>query len=164
MIHRADPNWGSHIPMLVKVLPKTIGSVLELGMGISSTPILHALCADQGKVLISLENEKHFVDMFRKYNTVSHDIYLVNDWDKVPHSKHGIVLVDHKPDHRRKVEALKFKDSEFVILHDTEPENDDLYRYSEIYPEFKYRFDYKKFKIHTTVLSNTYDLNFLHST
>lgn len=163
MIHRADPNWGSHIPMLVKVLPRTKGSVLELGMGMSSTPILHALCVDQGKLLVSLESEKHFVDMFRKYETPGHDIYLVEDWDKIPQTKYGVVLVDHKPDFRRKIEALKFKDSDFIILHDTEPENDELYKYSEIYSEFKYRFDYTKFKIHTTVLSNTYDLNFLYN-
>lgn len=146
MIHRADPNWGSHIPMLVKLLPETTGVVLELGMGISSTPLLHALCADQGKFLVSMDDEKHFIDMFRKYETGGHRIYHIKDWNALESTKYGLVLVDHKPDFRRKLEVEKFKDSDFLVVHDTEPENDNLYGYSEIYPLFKYRFDYKNLK------------------
>lgn len=163
MIHRPDPEWGSHIPILIKTVLESEGSVLELGMGISSTPLLHALCADQGKFLLSLDDEEHFVNLFRKYKNDWHDIRLIKDWNELMQSKWGVVLVDHKPDFRRAIEAVKFFDSEFVVLHDTEPENEHLYGYEKVYPHFKHRFDYKKSKVHTTVLSNVHDLNFLHN-
>lgn len=163
MMHRPNPDWGTHIPALVATLAKSKGPVLELGMGISSTPLLHALCFDQNKFLLSVDNDPVFTKMFSKYRSTGHHIELIKDWDEILDGKWGVVLVDHKPDERRAIEAKKFTQSEFVILHDSEPAHNDLYHYDQVYPLFKYRFDYKKASVHATVLSNFHELDFLHN-
>ena len=163
MIHKFDPSWGSHLVPLIKCLEKTSGPVIELGIGISSTPLLHALCFDQGRHLISYDNNPVFIEMFKKYRTIGHDVVLVKDWNEILTKPYSVVLVDHKPEERRKIDVKKFENAEYVILHDSEPDKNDLYHYDEIYPLFKYRFDYTKTQVHTTVLSNLYDLDFLHN-
>ena len=56
------PHWASHYPLLIKVMQITSGDVLELGMGMASTPLLHWLCFDTGRNLISYENNKKYYD------------------------------------------------------------------------------------------------------
>ncbi len=166
MIHANNPDWGSHIPSLIMALQESYGPVLELGMGISSTPLLHMLCFAQDRLLVSYDNEPEFIKSFRKYKSHNHEINLVEDWDKIDLDRAfwGTVLVDHKPDDRRKEEIKRLKDKAmFIVVHDTEPANESLYNYSEIYPLFKHRFDYTKAKVHTTVLSNFHDLNFFRN-
>lgn len=163
MIHRPDPSWGTHIPMLVKLLDCTDGLVVELGLGISSTPLLHTLCAHQGRLLKSYDNDPVFVGMFRKYRTSIHEIDLVEDWDKLEIEPCSIVLVDHKPDIRRVEEVKRLTSAEYVVLHDSEPEHENLYNYKSAYPLFKHRYDYTRFSVHTTVLSNYHALDFLHN-
>lgn len=164
-MHKFRPEWGTHLPVLIKVMQESAGPVLELGLGISSTPVLHAMCQDQNRYLISMDNDKQFIDLFKKYNAPLHSIVHVKDWDKVAFDDvYSVVLVDHKPEERRAIEASKLIESRFVILHDSEPENEHLYHYKDIYPLFKYRFDYNKANVYTTVLSNYHDLNFLHFT
>lgn len=159
-MYRLDPGWGSHIPILIKALDQTVGSVLELGMGHSSTILLHMLCADQGRKLVSYDNNSAFVDMFRKFRTPDHDIQLV-EWDKVDMQtgKHwGTVLVDEGPAEQRIKSIKKLTNADLLVLHDVE---DPLYHYEEIYPLFKYRFDYKKFRTHVSVVSNVQDFIWL---
>ena len=55
------------------------------------------------------------------------------------------------------VDPIRIK-SKYIIIHDTEKRADWHYRFSEIYPLFKYRYDYKAVKPHTSVLSNLVDL------
>lgn len=161
MIHAHHPDWASHIPLLIEALNITEGPVLELGLGISSTPILHMLCLDQNRLLVSYENSPEFVHMFRKYKTNTHIINLIDDWNKaeIDEPYWGVVLVDHKPDERRKEEVKRLVNAKCLVLHDTQPESDDLYKYSEIYPLFKYRKDFTKSKTHATLLSNYHDFS-----
>lgn len=157
-MHKANPDWGTHIPVLIKALEQTTGPVLEMGMGISSTPLLHALCAD--RFLLSMDNDPAFIEMFRKFRTKTHQIELVN-WEDAPIiGKWGVVLVDHKPDSRRKEDIKKLANlAEFLVVHDTQ---DPQYGYEEIYPLFKYRYDFTIHKVHTTVLS-TFNDYFIHN-
>jgi hypothetical protein len=152
MLHKHRPEWGTHIPVLINALRQSEGDVLELGLGISSTPLLHMLCADQDRKLFSFDNDETFIEMFKKYRSGSHQIDLVTDWDSILVRDYGVVFIDHKPDYRRKYDAEKFRNAEFVVLHDSEPNG--LYDYEAIYPLFEFRYDYTKFPTHTTVLSN----------
>lgn len=162
-MHRFRPEWGTHIPALLKALEISKGSVLELGLGISSTPILHAICEHEGRLLVSCDNDKTFTDMFKKYATPTHQIRLVEDWQEVKPEPCGIVLIDHKPEERRAKDIARFAHfAEILVVHDTEPEHEDLYHMQEIMNSFASRLDYVKPTVHTTLLSNYYDLNKLH--
>lgn len=159
-MHRFRPEWGSHIPALLKALELTKGSVLELGMGISSTPLLHAVCEQQDRLLVSCENDQQFIDLFKKYNTVSHQIRFVQDWTEVKPEPCSVVLIDHKPEERRAIEIQRFAYfAEILVIHDTEPEHEHLYNMANIINSFKSKLVFYKNKVHTTLVSNFYDLN-----
>lgn len=153
-----DEDWASHIPVLVRASQITNGPVLELGVGALSTPLLHMLCFDKGVPLVSYENHPGYFNLVRKLNKGTHKIKLITDWDSIePDIKSvnwGFVFIDHAPHERRMIEARKLaNNAEFLIIHDS---SDDLYGtgYGPIYPLFKYRFEYRKSRNHTVVLSN----------
>lgn len=141
------------------------GLVLELGIGLSSTPILHWLCFDKKRGLVSYEGDGEYYRMFKHYRTPSHKIIHVKDWDKIDieHERWSVVLVDHSPHDRRRKEAVRVaNNADFVILHDTEPRWERLYGYNDTkdgaFPLFKYSYTYTKAVPYTSVLSNYIDV------
>jgi hypothetical protein len=155
------PHWGSHLPLLMKIVPITEGSVLELGLGFFSTPVLHWLCYDKKRELVSYDDDVHYVKLFRQFgHSDYHKIFMVEDWDKIPIERlWDVVLIDHR-DSRRRIEAKRLANyAKYVILHDSNPESNPCFRYSEVYPRYKYRHDYTSVRNHVTVLSNFVDLS-----
>lgn len=154
------PHWASHYPLLIKVMQITSGDVLELGMGMASTPLLHWLCFDTGRNLISYENNKKYYDMHIRFHKDWHKIHFVEDWNKIDIIKPwSVALVDHSPARRRREDLKKLANcSQFVIIHDTQPEDNRFYRYERIWPMYKYRYDYTKDKPWTSVVSNFVNL------
>ena len=53
---KIKPAWSSYLPLLIKVLQCSEGPVLELGTGLVSTPVLHWLCFDMGRELVSYDD------------------------------------------------------------------------------------------------------------
>lgn len=166
VVHKADPDWATHIPVLIKALELTDGSVLELGMGIMSTPLMHILCAARDRHLESYDNDGRFFEMFSRFNSEQHFIGLVPswDWDTLDGKKCSVALVDSKPAESRKELIKQLTEAEYIIVHDTQERADEFYGFEEIYPLFKYRYDYTKFANQTIVLSNKHDLHQFHST
>lgn len=162
-INGYDPSWGSHIPVLIDVFNNSEGPVLELGTGPFSTPLLHTLCVENNRMLISYENNPEFFKMHASFINEFHQIKLIDDWDKaeIENTHWGLVLVDHRPAQRRIVETKRLvKNADYIVIHDSEPRLTREYRYDLIYPLFKYRLDYilRPDYAHTTVLSNLRDL------
>jgi hypothetical protein len=155
--------WGSHIPVLMKLLTCTKGEVLELGMGVYSTPLLFWICVDNGRKLVSYENSEKYFSMVGKNNNKLHEAHLIDDWDSIDIEKSwDIVFIDANPMDARVSLAKKVANySKFVVLHDTQPKDEIYYHYQEIYYMFKNRYDYTKFMPYTTVLSNFESLEFL---
>jgi hypothetical protein len=162
------PDWATHIPALIKALEQTTGPVLELGVGISSTPVIHMLCVDMERHLLSFDNDRKYSAVFDKFSSRRdrHEIKHVDDWETIDEeirSRHwGLVFVDHKPLERRVIEIKKLmnplngiEEPDMFVIHDSE---DPAYGYDEIYPLFKYRFDYTKARTKTAVLSNKKEL------
>lgn len=155
------PSDGSHLPILVKLVMMTDGPILELGTGFFSTPMLHWLCAEKRRKLVSYDSSEKFIEVAKNYIADFHEIHLVADWSKINISEHwSIVLVDHAPGQQRKVEMARVaNNADYVIVHDSEPRNDKYYHYSEVAPLYKYRYDYDKVYPHTSVFSNIKDLS-----
>lgn len=134
-----------------------------MGVGPFSTPVMHWLCQDRERLLISYENDKKYFDQHKAFETSLHQIKLVENWDDADiESTHwGVALIDHKPAERRRIDVKRIADkADYIIIHDSEPSQNRYYRYDLIYPLFKYRFDYpnKSGCAYTTVLSNFKDL------
>ncbi len=162
-INGYNPSWGSHIPVLVDVFSNSKGPVLELGIGLFSTPLLHALCVFNKRMLVSYENNPEFFNMHITFVNEFHQIKFIDDWDKmeIENTHWGMAFADHKPAERRIVDIERLaNNSDYVVAHDSEQQLAEQYHYNLIYPLFKYRLDYilSPNYAHTTVFSNLKDL------
>lgn len=152
---------GSHIPLLTKIVEISRKPVLELGVGWSSTPLLHWICKAQGVNLISVESDREWLEKFRSFESdhhklIHHDFNTPLDFG----SGFGVVFVDHRPARKRRSSAQFYADkADFILLHDSELADHPSYKYTPIYGNFKYRYEYKSVgKPYTMILSNTKDV------
>lgn len=156
---------GSHIPILTKVMALSDGPVLEMGMGPFSSPILHWLCLDKKRQLFSYENNPNWFKKNSVFKRHFHKVTFVENWDDVDiENVHwGVVFIDHAPNDRRIVDIKRIANkADYIIMHDSGDYQDEHYRYNEIYPLFKYRYNYERQKPYTTVVSNFKDLSNLN--
>ena len=154
------PHWGSHLPILIKIVQMTKGPILELGVGIVSTPVLHWMCHEANRELVSYELHEGYFDMFKRFQNNYHKMHLPKNWDEAKIERPwDVALIDHNDD-RRATEVKRLANhAKYLIVHDTEDSADHHYGYSKIFPMFKYRHDYPKVPTRTTVLSNFVDLS-----
>lgn len=157
--------WGSHIPILIKVMENTTGDVLEVGMGNYSTPLLHWMCSDKKRNLHSYDNNKGYFDLFQNGLNEYHKIYLVDNFDGVgTNNVWSVAFIDSNPMDGRTPIALALANiAQIIIVHDSEHREERFYHYRKLlFPIFKYRYDYTKFRPNTSVLSNYNTLEFLN--
>lgn len=154
--------YGTHLPCLIKALSKTTRDVLELGTGVFSTPYLRYQCMLSNRLLVSYENYKEWYDFMLKYweSNDNHEINFIKDYSDAPIDREwDVVLIDQTPDISRSEEAIRLKDkAKYIVLHDSNPSNDKVTHYSQVYPHFKYRIDWNSDKNRATVVSNLIDL------
>lgn len=159
-------NWGgssyaTHVPVLMRALVKTTGDILELGVGGHSTPLIVAISRAEKRFAVSYENNLEWFQLakeryIRRYNRIK----FVEDYDDAPIERPwGLAFIDHEPGLRRRVDIARLANyAQIIVVHDTNRKSDKHYKYSEIYPLFKYRKDFTALSPHTTVLSNFVDL------
>lgn len=153
--------WGSHLPVLIKVMEITDGPVLELGGGLYSTPYLHWECSRTGRKLVTIESNPDFYHKLKQYQSDFHDIVFVEDWDDAEiEAEWEVAFIDHDPAERRKTDIARLAyNARYLVVHDTEKKEERFYGYNEIYPLFKHVWKYRGVKPHTSVLSNFVDLS-----
>ena len=149
-------HWGSHLPVLIRLMEMTEGDVLELGTGLYSTPFLHYACLIQGRKLVSYENTPEYFTTYKDYNCPWHQVIFVKDWkDAGIRRKWGLAFIDNAPEESRKDLALKIANwARVIALHDGDPKVDKFTHYSEIIPLFRKNFNYTGQSPNTLVLSN----------
>ena len=153
-------NYFTHLPALMRALALTDGPVLELGMGLFSTPYLHYACKLAGRPLVSYENDAGWAAIFKPYQSAGHSICVVDDWSRGDFVRGwSVVLVDHSPSERRVTEIRSLANlARIIVAHDSNGRWDKHYHYSTIYPLFRYRTDWTGDGRHAVVLSNFVDL------
>ena len=160
---RVSTRYGTHLPCLIKAMEKTKGDVLELGMGVFSTPYLHYQCMLSKRQLVSYENYKSWFDFFTQrygYQDKYHQLIFVNDYKEAHiEKKWDVVLIDQTPDISRSETIRRLANfAEYIVIHDSGPKFDKQYGYDKIYLLFKYRTDWTVDTNNATVLSNFVDL------
>jgi hypothetical protein len=161
---RGHLHWGSHMPVLIRLMELTDGDVVELGTGMYSTPFLHYTCMLQGRKLVSYESDPSYYEIYKDYNCDFHKVIFVEDWEKLDlrrEGRWGVAFIDTNPDLARKGLAKKLRaNTNYVVLHDSQPKDEQWRHYaSEVYPLFRRRYDYTKLMPNTTVLSNFKNIN-----
>lgn len=152
---------ATHIPLLVRVFNLSEGDVLEIGTGWFSTLVLHWMAHLYKRQVYSYESSDYWFDRAKKNESEFHHIVKVKNWDELPSDKHwGMVFIDHSPEARRHVEIERFKDlADYIVVHDTQPEDEAKYQYSQSWKYFKYKKDWTKAIPWTSVVSNTKELD-----
>ena len=152
--------YCSYIPVLVKALNMVDGAVLEMGAGLYSTPLLHWLCFDDDRPLVTYESDKKFYDMIKHCESNFHKVIFVENWDDTHlETDWGVALIDHKPAIRRKEDIKRLAyNTQCIVVHDSQGRSKKHYHYEEIYPLFKYMCGYGKALPQTVVLSNFIDV------
>lgn len=152
---------SSYIPLLLEYVRKTDGPIIELGSGLFSTPLLHWLCIEGGRKLITYESHAGYYEFAKKFKSPNHEVIFVKDWEDLIYPDHAsVALIDHSPNsvekyRQRGHDILKLKDKvDYFILHDTEPEEYEHYKYNLVWPHFRYRRDWKLELPYTSVISN----------
>lgn len=148
-----DPT-STHFPILAACVARTSGPVIELGCGDYSTPMLHLLC--KNRLLVSVESDASWLARYEDLKSPNHELSLVRDWSsasRIEERTWDVALVDHAPGERRVPEIRRLMHrAKFIVVHDTE---DPGYGYETVLPEFRYRYDYKRLRPWTTVVSMT---------
>lgn len=148
------------MPLLIKAVQATDGAVMELGGGTFSTPLLHWLCAESGRTLITYESNFEYFRALKNFQSKNHRICFVENWDNIDLNRHySVVLIDHVAE-RRKIDAVRLKDkADYIIIHDTN--EIEYYGYDkEFWDNFKYRYDWKCTIPFTSIISNFKDINY----
>lgn len=149
---------ATFIQALVRAVMMTRGPVLELGMGLYSTPLLHMLLAPVERELRSVDNNHEWgtracavSDPFRVAG-----YYLATSWDDIDVSgAWDVVLLDLAPGEARMPMLERLRANQqigYVVVHDAEN--------GSFWPFFdKWRFCHHDRRIMpwTTVVSNRYD-------
>jgi len=140
---------------------KTEGSVLELGAGHFSTPILHWMCALKKRELVSYDNQERFVRWSHAYQTDWHSLYYVTNWDNAEIDRPwDVVLVDHSPSERRITDIKRVANlAKYIVIHDSNARYNHHYHYDTVYGLFKQQINFDAVVPSTTVLTNLVDLS-----
>lgn len=154
---KVSARYGSHMAPLLQAVLKTRGPVLELGLGVFSTHTLHYLCANQGRRLVTIENEPGWFERWgAQYRTGLHEVLFVNDWaDAQIEQPWDVVLVDHSPPARRGIELARLaQHARYVIAHDANGRYWRQYGYWRAFKHYKYRREYSDVEPASMILSN----------
>lgn len=126
-----EDNYGSHLPHLVDAVKAFGGPVLELGAGMFSTPTLAHLDVES----YTVETQGKWFNWAKSwFDGPRHRVIMRGEpW---PAEHFGVVLIDHEPNMRvRDIRELRGRTGAFVI-HDTEPVDDDIYDWGEVWSDF----------------------------
>lgn len=157
---------STHFPLLMKMVNHTTGAILELGSGLFSTPLLHWMCFEKQRHLITVERHAHYMDFAKRFDIGNHHVFHIKQVEKssFPDAVYTIVFIDHSPKRPRTRgdDAMLFIEKcRYMVLHDAGKDGKSKYGYEQLYPHFKYRYDWEGAVPHTTVLSNIDDLEWL---
>ena len=157
---RVSVRYGTHLPALLQACLKTRGAVLELGVGVFSTPVLHWLCAIQGRKIVTIDNDWDWYQWGTQYQSADDRMLFVEDWAEAPIERDwDVALIDHSPDLRRAIEIERLAGyALYIVCHDANGRYHKQYGYDRVFPMFKYMTVYNKVNPHTAVLSNFVDL------
>lgn len=118
--------FGTHMPTLAAaVLAARPGPVLEYGAGLYSTPLLHLLCQEMDRELLTLDSDPAWIKQFEGLASDRHRFRAFPNWADsealVDAHPWAVAFIDHGPDERRVVDARRLAPQvHFLVVHDWE--------------------------------------------
>ncbi len=146
--------------MLIKCINATNGPVMELGGGYFSTPLLHWMCREKKRYLLTYDDDESYFPFIKGFRSGNHRVRLITDWDSIDTKTHwSVVLVDHGNSMQQRVKSIiKLKDkADFIVVHDTDHRKFKPLA-ADLYKQFKYVHHWNDCSPQTSILSNFYNI------
>lgn len=147
-----DP-YSTHQEALVFAALSTSGSILELGCGNYSTPILNQICNLQKRDFKIISSNKNWLD---KYDYVLNK-ELISKWESyVFKEKYGMVFLDNEQLTINRLELIPkiFKITNTIVVHDADVMS--KWKNWQLYTINKKITWFKKYTPHTAIIENEY--------
>lgn len=130
-LRHEENEFYTHQPVLLKVLRKSSGAVLELGCGEGSTELIHRYCEKYNREVVTVEHDHSWMSRYiNNYTTEWHKFIHTTNWhnttDELSKLKWGLVFIDQASWNERVYSFKRLKDcSDYLVLHDCDyfPEN-----------------------------------------
>ncbi len=145
-VHRHNP-YATHQPVLYTIARNTSGPIIEFGCGDGSTDLLHEICKDNNRILISVDDDLNWLNKFKQRylgdgyepdnsgwhkfffvpgklsilndTKAEHWIKFLDDFDLLKSMQFDLCFVDQSPGRARTETIIRLKDSaKYIILHD----------------------------------------------
>ena len=173
-------SWATHLPLLATVVARTRGSVLELGPGLYSTPVISQLMAGSGRTYLGVDTDAEWIKAIKVNRWLAdpaHMAWTVSDyraneiwspeWDDPLGmgrlTRWNVVFLDCFPDSIRYGLLKDMYDGKLkatiIVCHDTSPNMDRRMGLRPLLDKFKFRFCYNRLMPWTDVVSNDVDVN-----
>lgn len=135
--------YGTHQPVLYEIAMRTSGPIIEFGCGNSSTDLLHEICKQTNRILISVDDDLGWLSKFsQKYlgdgylsdnsgwhkfffvpgkhnSSAAHWITFLETCELLKTLNFDLCFVDQSPWQARTETILRMKDKvKYLILHD----------------------------------------------
>lgn len=126
-------DYGSHLPLLYEAMHVTRGTIVELGSGLCSTPVIHGMgvfASEEMRQAYTLDDDPTWLAVMRaRFVHDKHEFVHITRWaqqiEPFVDMKPSVVLIDHGPAKdiklalQLRVEAVRaFQDAEVLIVHD----------------------------------------------
>jgi hypothetical protein len=151
----------AYYPLLFKAMESTEGSIMELGMGYGSTPLLNEYATKYKRELSSFDYNQEWRSKFDNILNAYHKSYLIKDWNEVysNYPTASVIFIDQSPGEERKVTIENYKNtSGILVIHDTEPIGAGDYQVRPLFSKFKYKVEVQTDGAWATALSNEIDI------
>lgn len=150
--------YASHLPVLIhtlRCLGTSVRSILEIGCGFYSTPILAAFSLASGCEHVVIETERKWAESVSRVFGITVDSFSTGCLPPHTHRKWDVVFIDSAVAASRAGYALALRNqARVILLHDSNLNWDRAYHYKTLYPQWRFYVNFTETYPHTLLLTN----------
>jgi len=152
-----EPTSHSHLPLAIVAVAATKGTILELGLGWGSTPVMATMARVMNRQHLAFEDAPDWIAAMQGIVRDPIRLVAVNKWKELEFQRCGMALVDHSCANQRpdSVRSL-FGVADIVVAHDTGPsaEHEAVYQWGDCFSQFKFVVIDHRWEPWTTAVTN----------
>lgn len=143
---------ATHQRVLREYISRTGKPILELGSGDNSTRQIHEWTENR---ILTIDDNATWLNKYLDLKDERHDFRMLNDYQD---EDWGLVFVDLINWDLRKEAILKYKDADYVVIHDAERMFDSVFTREEFSKIFKHWKEFTELLPTTVAASNKYEI------
>ena len=147
-----NEEYATHQIVLKEYISRTTKPILELGSGDSSTRQIHEWTENY---ILTVDDNETWINKYLDLKCDRHDFAMLGEYED---KEWGLVFVDLSTQELRKEAVIKYKDVDYLVIHDGNYMFRDSFTREEFSALFKYWKEYDELFPTTVVASNKYEI------